>query len=271
MSTTVQQESDLDDRTDQAPILAGRAGTYHEAHAIGPLRDHFQCVWTNAIHRDHIGPIAVVPDGCVDLVWWGDGIVVAGPDISSAHSVPTPGTTLLGLRFQPGAAVGWLGLPLSEIVGQQIDLGDVWGQRARDLSAMIEDAATAAERLRLWQSQLLQLVPNRGAPDREMRAVFDAMTGGGAGPRKLRSIQDRLDISERTLRRRCHDHFGYGPKTLDRILRFQSFVRIVRTSGGSSLSGLAFAAGYADQAHLSRDIRELCGMTASALVRQLAP
>jgi AraC-like DNA-binding protein len=266
----VQPNNSFNHPTDQAPILAGRAGTYRESEAIGPLRDHFQCVWINAIHRDHVGPIAVVPDGCVDLVWWGDGIVVAGPDVSSAHSVPTPGTTLLGLRFQPGAAAPWLGLPLSEIVGQQIDLGELWGRRARDLTAMIEDAATAADRLRVWQSQLLQLMPDQ-VPDGAMRAVFDAMKRGGTGPRKLRSIQDRLDLSERTLRRRCHDHFGYGPKTLDRILRFQSVVRAARTGGETSLSGLAFAAGYADQAHLSRDIRELSGMTAGALVRQLAP
>jgi AraC-like DNA-binding protein len=226
----VQPSNSFNHRTEQAPILAGRAGTYRETAAIGALRDHFQCVWINAIHRDHVGPIAVVPDGCVDLVWWGDRIVVAGPDISSAHSVPTPGTTLLGLRFQPGTAVGWLGLPLSEIVGRQVDLGEVWGQRARDLSAMIADAATAADRLRVWQSQLLQLMPDQ-VPDLEMRAVFDAMKRGGADPRKLRSIQDRLAVSERTLRRRCHAHFGYGPKTLDRILRFQSVVRTARSGG----------------------------------------
>jgi AraC-like DNA-binding protein len=266
----VQPSSSFNHRTDRVPILAGRAGTYRETGAIGALRDHFQCVWINAIHRDHVGAIAVVPDGCVDLVWWGNGIIVAGPDISSAHSVPTPAATLLGLRFQPGAAAGWLGLPMSEIVGPQVDLGGLWGQRACDLSAMIEDAATTADRLRVWQSQLLQLMPDQ-APDLEMRAVFDAMKRGGAGLRKLRSIQDRFDISERTLRRRCHDHFGYGPKTLDRILRFQSVVRTARTDGETSLSGLAFAAGYADQAHLSREIRELCGMPASSLVRQLAP
>src|SRR5262245_58297522 len=145
MGTTVRSNSGSNCRADQTPILAGRAGRYRETQVIGPLHEHFQCIWTNEIDRDHVGSIAVVPDGCVDLVWWDDRIVVAGPDISSAHSVPTPGMTLLGLRFQPGAAAGWLGLPMSEIVGRQINLGDVWGRRAPDLSAMIADAATTAE------------------------------------------------------------------------------------------------------------------------------
>ena len=78
----MQQNSGFRHRTDDTPILAGRAGTYHETQAIRPLREHFQCVWANRIHHDHVGRIAVVPDGCVDLVWSDHRIIVAGPDLS---------------------------------------------------------------------------------------------------------------------------------------------------------------------------------------------
>jgi AraC-like DNA-binding protein len=267
----VQQKNGFNHRTDEAPILAGRAGAYHETQAILPLRDHFQCVWTNTIHHEHVGRIAVVPDGCVDLVWSDHRIIVAGPDLSSAHPILAPGATLLGLRFQPGAAASWLGLPMSEIVGRRIDLRELWGRKACGLTETIDESETAANRLQAWQLQLLQLLPNAGAPSPEMRAVFSLMKGDRADGAKIRSIRDRLDISERTLRRHCQDHFGYGPKALDRILRFQTFLRIARGEGETGLSDMAFAAGYADQAHLSRDIRALCGMSAGALVRQLAP
>jgi AraC-like DNA-binding protein len=160
---------------------------------------------------------------------------------------------------------------MSELVGRQVDLAELWGRRARDLTDMTGAAETTANRLWVWQSQLLQRLPSADAPSLQMRAVFDVMKAGCADGPKIRSIRDRLDISERTLRRRCQDHFGYGPKTLDRILRFQSFLRIARRERETGLSDMAFAAGYADQAHLSRDIRALCGMSAGALVRQLAP
>ena len=87
--------------------------------------------------------------------------------------------------------------------------------------------------------------------------------GGGAGkPAQqaaiVRGLIDEFGWSERTLRRRCRSAFGYGPKTLERILRFQSFLRLL-SSGRAPLSVLAIEAGYADQAHLTREVRRLSG------------
>jgi methylphosphotriester-DNA--protein-cysteine methyltransferase len=86
------------------------------------------------------------------------------------------------------------------------------------------------------------------------------------------------------LRRRCHDAVGYGPKTLQRVLRFRRFVsRIDALSHDPAspaqarldradldLAGLAAQAGYADQAHLTRECGSLAGLTPAALARQRA-
>ena len=88
-------------------------------------------------------------------------------------------------------------------------------------------------------------------------------------PDVIPRLRDRLDASERTIRRLCHDAFGYGPKRLERVLRFQRFLRLVRTSGPSGLASLAFEAGYADQAHLTRETGEIAGLTPRTIVTQL--
>jgi AraC-like DNA-binding protein len=88
------------------------------------------------------------------------------------------------------------------------------------------------------------------------------------------AVGDALGISERQLRRRFADAVGYGPKTLARVLRFQRFLalaagedRAAAARGGSGdLAGLAFAAGYADQAHLTRECRQLSGRTPAELL-----
>ena len=64
---------------------------------------------------------------------------------------------------------------------------------------------------------------------------------------------------------RFEESFGYGPKTLDRILRFHRFRRLRQASGNASTAVLAVEAGYADQAHLIRESRRLSGITPSAL------
>jgi AraC-like DNA-binding protein len=73
-------------------------------------------------------------------------------------------------------------------------------------------------------------------------------------------------MSERTLRRRFDESFGYGPKTLDRILRYQRYLRLIRLSEQSTAS-LAAEAGYSDQPHLVRESQRLAGYTPSEVER----
>ncbi|MDQ4031636.1 MAG: helix-turn-helix domain-containing protein [Actinomycetota bacterium] len=61
--------------------------------------------------------------------------------------------------------------------------------------------------------------------------------------------------TERTLHRRCQDASGYGPAVLRRILRFHLALRVARQ--GASFAVTAARAGYADQAHLAREVRAL--------------
>ena len=56
---------------------------------------------------------------------------------------------------------------------------------------------------------------------------------------------------------------GYGPKTLQRIFRFQRMVGQLHAAD----TGLAGLAGYADQAHLSRESRRLAGLSPGQLAR----
>jgi AraC-like DNA-binding protein len=66
---------------------------------------------------------------------------------------------------------------------------------------------------------------------------------------------------------------GYGPKTLQRVLRFRRFVSRIDAGlpAGAErhdLATLAVQAGYADQAHLTRECQALAGLTPAALARQ---
>jgi AraC-like DNA-binding protein len=253
------------------PILAARAGHYREWAPSAALRPHFRCAWSHAVPAGPQLPIAVVPDGCVDLLWQDGGLTVAGPDVTAATPALRPGSTILGLRFRPGAAARWLGLPMTEIVGSAVDLDQLWGPRARALEARLQDMATLTAQAKALDRLLAALAPTIDAPDREASAIFAGLWGEAraAGPR-LAALPGRLDLSERTLRRRSREHFGYGPKTLERILRFQRFLALAGQTPGSGLAGLAAEAGYADQAHLTREVRTLCGMTAATLLAQLA-
>jgi AraC-like DNA-binding protein len=80
-----------------------------------------------------------------------------------------------------------------------------------------------------------------------------------------------MGLSDRQLRRRVEEAVGYSPRTLARILRFQRFLSAARASGpGRHLARLAADAGYADQAHLTRESREFAGLPPAEFLRREA-
>ena len=254
---------------DDTPVLSGALGEYREFRCPAAIDGHFQCVWSNALLPDRGGLAAVVPDGCVDIIWIDGELMVAGPDVVAALSPLTGGSTVIGVRFRPGAAHRWLGLPMSEISGGQVPLGEFWGARAREIGQKIGDAPSTAERMRAMEAALSGIAPDVEPPPPDMGFAFNALKTESAGP-GMAVILDRLDVSPRTLRRRCQEAFGYGPKTLDRILRFQRFLSLARRSEEPRLADLAFEAGYSDQPHLTREVQRLSGFSPATVLQQYA-
>lgn len=253
-----------------ADVPADGAGVYREYRPPSTLHDHFQCVWMHRTAQDHAGAVEVVPDGCVDLIWREGRLHVAGPDITTARPVLKAGSVVLGARFRAGAASSWLGLPMSEIVGRSVDMADLWNAReVADINGRVGDTESTAAQARRLLHLLADRAPSQPEPDPAAARMFAWLRRGLGSAEPVATLRRRLDMSERTLLRRSRQHFGYGPKTLDRILRFQRFQEAASRADIASLAEMAAEAGYADQAHLGREIQALCGVSAAMHVRRL--
>jgi AraC-like DNA-binding protein len=198
----------------------------------------------------------VLPDGCMDLVWSGGRLLVAGPDTRAHPTGPLPaGSAALGLRLPPGAAPVLLGGPADALRDARPELADVWGDRAARpwVDAVVGGGADALER------RVAALLGQRGG--RPPEAAVVAALAARATP--AADISDRLGVTPRTLLRRSLAAFGYGPRTLTRVLRLQRVLPLL--DAGVPLAGVAHRAGYADQPHLSREVRALTGRSPAAL------
>jgi AraC-like DNA-binding protein len=165
---------------------------------------------------------------------------------------------IVGARFRPAAGGPALGLPLSELRDQRVPLADLLPAQARPLSAVLSPAAAA--------HALLDVTGRLVAASSADFAIARAATLLHDPAARTDDIAGRVGLSERQLRRRTHAAAGYGPKTLQRILRFQRFVRTVDASAGAlDLAAAAAMAGYADQSHLTRESVALSGLTPAAL------
>jgi hypothetical protein len=64
---------------DDGPRLSLVAGDYRERPPPEALRPAVRCAWRNTLRRT-ARPLLVVLDGCIDLLWTGSALLVAGPD-----------------------------------------------------------------------------------------------------------------------------------------------------------------------------------------------
>jgi AraC-like DNA-binding protein len=211
----------------------------------------------------------VLPDGCTDLIWeQGRGAFVAGPDTGPVRTVMQPGTVFIGVRFRPSAGGPLLGVPLSELRDQRVDLEDLRRRDARCLPGTLDPDTAVIRALELAAALVA---------DGDLDPAAAQAAALLADPRvRAEDVAAEVGLSMRQLRRRCHAVVGYGPKTLQRILRFRRFVSRIDAglpSGQAAhdLAVLAVQAGYADQAHLTRECRALAGVTPAALARQRGP
>jgi AraC-like DNA-binding protein len=216
-------------------------------------------LWTSVAAED--GVALIVPDGCMDLMWFDGALQIAGPDTGPYPTRMHAGAGAAGLRFAPGAAPAVLGIPAHELRDRRVPLDEVWS--AAEARRAAERIADAPERGAALEALCVGLTGRAGPAD----PLVGALVAQARAGRPVTGMAERAGLSQRQLLRRCLPAFGYGPKTLARILRAQRALALARSARRPGFAEVAVAAGYADQAHLSREIRALTGRPLGAAVR----
>lgn len=191
---------------------------------------------------------------------------LTGPEIEviPAH------TTLVGVRFHPGTAPP-LPAVLDELVDQRLGLEDLWRSSADRLVETMALAGTPERALMVLQAHLLQEFRGAVRVDPLVNEAVQALMPWH--PVDIDTVATHLALSASQLRRRCLQAVGMTPKVLQRTLRFQGFLALAQAGatasgrrGADGMAGLAIDAGYADQAHLSRECLRLTGRTPRQLL-----
>jgi AraC-like DNA-binding protein len=234
--------------------MATPTSFYREQAPAAWLADYVLCVWTQVIgagatpYRQR-----VLPDGCADLVWIGaSAAVIAGPATRPVDVPLGPDTVVTGIRLRPGALPALLGPPASQLVDRATPLRDLWRT----------DLAIASGSLDAAQALLGAHVADAAPPDPSIIAATRWLARHPAG--RIDELARSIGWSGRRLHRRFTAAVGYGPKTFQRVVRLQ---RVLTLAGNQPMALLALDAGYADQAHMSREVRALAGRSPRELLR----
>jgi AraC-like DNA-binding protein len=226
------------------------------------LQPFVECTWVATVEGRH----DLVPDGCTELLWIsGRGLWVCGPDTSGWSFELPRGTATTGVRLRPGAGARVLGLAAPPLVDRRERVGAVLSERIeRSLDDRLSAARDDSARTRVLEDFVRRRTVDTAA---EPMVVAAALLGRSRRPiGTVALVADELGVSSRQFRRRFTEAVGYGPAFYLRIARIQRFLRLAAHRHGARLAELAATAGYADQAHLTRDCGDIARMTPRRLV-----
>ena len=167
------------------------------------------------------------------------------------------------LRLTPLGARQLLGLPLHELANGTYALEDLLPGAGR-LTPRVRATPDWGERFDLLEAFLAKRLAETPPTPRELDWAWRELVRSG-GRVRVRALATYLGWSPRRLIERFRDHVGLPPKAAARVIRLDRAVSALR-SGTPRIAEVAAACGYADQAHLGRELRELGGITP----RQLA-
>lgn len=228
-------------------------------------------------------PEHVLPTGRMHLVVRLDGPPIA---IGDARGVATLGHAVIGgaratyyrkpggatgaavgAQLHPGAAALLFGASAGALAERHTPLADVWGRAAHELHARLAACATPTARLDELERVLAARLPRaRGLHPAIAHAL--ARLDAPALP-AIATLVAESGLSHRAFTTRFRDEVGLAPKAFARVLRGRRATRAL-LADRRGLAELALACGYADQAHLTRELVALAGVT-PARYRALAP
>jgi AraC-like DNA-binding protein len=167
----------------------------------------------------------------------------------------------INISFFPGAAGAFVGLAMPELVGRMASPGDVWPHDFREAVAELEPLPPGQRIAGLVDLLLARLEPCREPHPQVREAV--RLIRASRGRVRVRWLAGQLNLSISQLERCFANHVGVGPKLLARQTRVCALAAEAMGPARPGWASLAVKYGYADQAHLAREFRELTGLTPS--------
>jgi AraC-like DNA-binding protein len=243
-----------------------------------PLDRYVECFWWS--HRDesqhpseymlpsgaaqllfalHEKPILCRPSGSGPAMVW-SGSIVHGPQSSYYMAGPKPKGGCVGVSFRPGGAGAVLGVSMAELADRHVALNVIWGARGVDLHDRLMSAATPKEMFQILDQNLSARIHRPLLIHPAIARALASRDEHGAFPARVADVQRAAGFSPRHFIALFRSAVGLNPKLYYRIRRFNSAVRSMAAGDRQGLGDLAAAAGYSDQAHLTREIREFAGV-----------
>jgi AraC-like DNA-binding protein len=228
-----------------------------------PLSSAVECIWHHEGTIVIRGREHVLPDGRFQIVLnlaAGKGAVCG---LRSRHVVIDTAqiTSLMGVVFRPGGALGLLIASTLEFYDRSVALDLVWGSQAAPLMEQLRDAASPGKRLHTLEAAITDRTQRDG------RAIHPAVDyalqvfNNAPHIRTVADVSREIGWSRRWFSHAFSEQVGMTPKRYCRLMRFQRVVRQIASDQPVDWVDVALAGGFCDQAHMVHEFRAFSGLS----------
>ncbi len=236
-----------------------------------------KCYWIlEGPAQDQPDRQTIIPDGCMEMIFhYGDlykqylgdgtsiiqpGCFVFGQITRTLEIEPTGATGIFSVRFHPYGFVPFATLPIKDMENRAVPLAELFGSDGMAIEQQILNASTTAERIERIEAFLLSRLANPNTIDQIIKSTIDTMLTAN-GQISINELSRLTNINRRQLERKFAAAIGLSPKQLSKTIRLQATLNMLLDKKFTSLTALAYAGEYYDQAHFIRDFKEFTGLT----------
>lgn len=241
------------------------------------LSGMIKCYW--ALESPNADPPerqTIVPDGCMEMIFhYGDLYrQITGTDTSILQPrcfvfgqltrpleiEPTGSTGIFSVRFRPNGFYPFSSIPIKEMENRAVPLVELFGPAGQEIEHRILSAAAAPERIRWIEDFLTDRLSDTAVVDRIVESTIDTIMTAN-GQLSIEEISNQLRINRRQLERKFSSMIGLSPKQLSRTIRLQATLKMMLNNTLPNLTAVAHEGDFFDQAHFTKEFKELTGLT----------
>lgn len=216
----------------------------------------------------------VIPVGCVELIIYKSGSSIKNDDRtdiprfflggnrnSYLDLTPEGGCVhYISILFQPYGARLFFDLPLNEIYGQIVSVGEIGDKAWMELCNRITDIPDIVKNINIIESFLIKKLSYNQFPHLG-RIITSLDIIHSTSDIRLNVLAQNACLSKRQFQRIFQNYIGCNPKEYMRIVRFNKVLHILTTQKITNFAQMAQEFGYSDQSHLIREFKAFSGYT----------
>jgi AraC-like DNA-binding protein len=177
---------------------------------------------------------------------------------------------LCGMRLSPFGAYKLFRTPLTGVANRVLHLEDLRGSASLRFADTLRNASSPIARFAMFDEFLRERIAATPEAAPEVMWAWDRLIASNGAARIL-DIADDIGWSRKHLRMRFLEQIGLAPKTVGRIMRFQTAIQTIGAANKVNWATLAADCGYADQAHFNRDFRDFAGAAPETYLKARIP